>query len=180
LNMKCPICQDQKLQKTLINQTEIDYCQNCLGIWFDKGELDEIKNAKDETLAWLDVDLWKNPNKFKVVYGIRLCPACRVPLYEVRYGDSDVIIDVCNICHGLWTDRAEFKKIMSWLSSKADYEIMRNYSKNLFLEFVEIFSGPESIRDEILDFVILLKIFGYRFAGENPQLASLMAHIPVR
>ena len=176
--MICPICKSEELRKTLINNTEIDYCNNCLGTWFNQGELEAIKNERDKNLSWLDIDLWKQANEFKVSYGIRICPVCRMPLYEVYYGDSKIVVDVCNICHGLWLDRAEFKKIITWLKEKADYEIMHNYSKNLFREFTEVFNGPESFREELLDFIIILKLFSYKFAGENPTLASLMAYVP--
>ena len=176
--MNCPICKESKLLKTLFNNVEVDRCSKCSGLWFEQEELAQAKNNKDKNLSWVDVDLWKESTKFKISSGIRVCPSCRVPLYEIRYGDSGVIVDVCNICHGVWLDKAEFKKIIEWLKETSDYEIMHNYAKNAFKEFTDIFTGPESLRDEILDFIIILNLFGYKFAGEHSILSSALLYLP--
>lgn len=135
------------------------------------------KDKKDKDLNWLDIDLWKDENKFNVSYGIRLCPCCRVPLYEIYYGDSKVIVDICNLCQGVWLDRAEFKKITDWLKEKADYEILNNYSKNLFEQFAEIFIGPETFREEILDFLTVLKLLNYKFTAQHPVISRLILYL---
>lgn len=175
--MNCPICKDEKLKSTLLHNVEVNYCPKCLGIWFEQ---DELRHAKDDdkSLKWLDIDLWKDKKDFNISYGSRTCPSCRVHLYEVYYGDSGIIVDVCKICRGVWLDRAEFKKIIEWLKEKADYEIMHNYAKNLFKEFTEIFTGPEELREEILDFLTILKIFSYKFGGEHPLISDMLLSLP--
>jgi len=128
--MICPICKE-KLEPTIFYGVEVDYCPKCLGMWFEQDELRLAKDAKDGELNWLDINLWRQGRKFKIYPGIRLCPFCRLPLYEVYYGDSRVIVDVCNICHGVWLDRGEFKRIVEYLKEKADYEALNNYLKRL-------------------------------------------------
>jgi len=175
--MKCPICKDLDLLSSILHNVEVDYCPKCLGLWFDQEELRLAKDKKDKDLEWLDIDLWKNDNDFNVSYGIRACPHCRVPLYEVYYGDSKIVVDVCNLCKGIWLDRAEFKKITEWLKEKADYEILNNYTKNLFKEFGEIFAGPETLREEIEDFLTVLKLLNYKFTTQHPVIARLISHM---
>lgn len=175
--MKCPICK-KPLSSTILCNVEVNYCPNCLGLWFEEEELRWAKDEKDKDLRWLDIDLWKDEKKFKISYGIRLCPSCRVPLYEVYYGDSRVIVDVCNLCHGIWLDRAEFKKIIGWLQKKADYEVLNNYAKNLFKELSEIFTGPETLREEILDFLTILKLLRYKFATQHPAISKIILQLP--
>ena len=174
--MLCPHCK-KKLSDTIFNNVDVNYCPHCLGLWFDEEELAMAKDNKDKDLRWLDIDLWKDEKKFKVSYGIRLCPVCRVPLYEVYYGDSSIIVDVCNLCHGIWLDRAEFKKMIDWLKKKADYEVLHNYAKNLFLETAEVFSGPEDLREEILDFLLILKLLNYKFAAQHPAISRLICDV---
>lgn len=176
--MFCPYHKNKFLKKALFYGTEIDYCPVCLGIWFDRDELRRAKDEKDENLRWLDIDLWKNEKEFKICYGIRLCPSCRLPLYEVYYGDSNIVVDVCNICQGIWLDRAEFKKIIDWLRKKADYEVLNKYSKNLLKQALEIFSGPEELGEEILDFIAVLKLLNYKFAAKHPFLTKVMSQLP--
>jgi len=109
---------------------------------------------------------------------MRLCPQCRFPLYEVRYNDSKVIIDICNVCHGTWLDRGEFKKIIEYLKKQANWRVLNRYIKTLSEEFWEIFSGPESLKDETLDFLALLKILSYKWASQHPALTRLISDLP--
>jgi len=102
--MTCPVC-GNKLDKALFNKVEVDICPSCLGMWFEEDELRWAKDSKDQRLTWLDVDLWEDETKLRVSSQDKLCPCCRLPLYEVRYGDSEVKVDLCNVCHGVWLDR---------------------------------------------------------------------------
>ena len=175
--MTCPICKI-KLSSAILRNVEVDYCPHCLGLWFEEDELRWAKDEKDKDLMWLDIDLWKNPEKFKISRGLRSCPSCRVPLYEVYYGRSGIIVDVCNLCSGIWLDRAEFKKITNWLKETADKEILENYAKNLFSELGEIFIGPEILREEILDFLIILKLLNYKFTSQHPLISQMILSLP--
>lgn len=176
---KCPICKNNLLSSVFYN-IDIDYCPVCLGLWFDKDELRMAKDEKSRDLKWFDVDLWKDENKFKASSGKRLCPCCRMPLYEVYYGDSGVIIDACKLCHGIWLDRVEFKKIVAWLHVKADYAVMNNYTKNMFKEMGEIFNGPETFKEEIDDFMVILRMLCYRFSILHPVISRMLQELPKR
>lgn len=182
--MLCPICK-KTLSSTIFHNVEVNYCPQCLGLWFEQDELRWAKDEKDKDLRWLDIDLWKSKSDFKISYGRRLCPSCRVPLYEVYYGRSGdlparrrVIVDLCNFCQGIWLDRAEFKKIVDWLKEKADYEILNNYAKNLFLELAEVFVGPETLREEIFDFLTILKLLNYKFTAQHPAISKIILGLP--
>ena len=91
--MLCPNCK-KILSISLLHNTEVDYCPVCIGLWFKEDELRLAKDNKDEGLKWLDIGLWEDEKKFKISRGIRVCPAYRVPLYGVYYGDSGISVDV--------------------------------------------------------------------------------------
>ncbi len=173
----CPKCKIP-LSSTIISGVEVDYCPKCYGLFFEEEELRWAKDEKDKELNWLDVDLWKDENNFKVAYGIRLCPYCRVPLYEVYYGDSGVVVDVCNVCRGIWLDRAEFKKIIDWLEKEKDYQVLNNYTENLLKELGEVFWGPEPLREEVGDFLMVLKMLRYKFLVQHPVITDLILDLP--
>jgi len=175
--MLCPICK-KHLEQIIFYTTEVDYCPKCLGLWFEKDELRLAKDERDRELRWLDVDLWKEKEKFKIAYGIRLCPNCRLPLYEVYYGDSGVIVDVCNLCEGVWLDRGEFKIIIAWLKQKADYRVLNNYLKVLLEETAEVFVGPEGIREEMLDFLTVIKLLNYKLIAQHPAIKEIISFLP--
>lgn len=167
-----------KLEQALFYNTEVDYCPRCLGMFFEKDELKWAKDEKDKNLVWLDIDLWKEEDKFRLNYGLRSCPYCRVPLYEVYYGTSRVVVDVCNLCEGIWLDRGEFKKIINYLKEEADKKIINDYKSVLMKELGEIFSGPESLREEISDFLVLFKLLNYKFLAQYPKISKLILQIP--
>jgi len=173
---KCPKC-NISLASAILCNVEIDYCPKCLGLWFDEDELRWAKDEKDKDLKWFDVDIWEDETKFKIAYGIRLCPSCRLPLYEVYYGQSKIIVDVCKICRGIWLDRGEFKKIIDWLKEQGRYEILHNYAKNLFREAFEVVFGPETVREEIVDFLTILKFLKYKFIVKYPSIAKLFLNL---
>lgn len=175
--MKCPICK-KELKKAVFYDVEIDYCPKCLGLWFQQDELRQAKDEKDKNLNWLDIDLWKQPEKFKISKGKKICPVCSVPLYEINYGDSQVKVDLCNLCQGIWLDRGEFKKIIDYLKEKGKEEILENYFKNLIKEGTEIFAGPESFREEVGDFLTILKLLNYKFATQHPTITKIISSLP--
>ncbi|HHE76543.1 MAG TPA: hypothetical protein ENL27_00980 [Candidatus Parcubacteria bacterium] len=173
----CPDCK-QKLEPIIFYKTEVDYCPKCLGIFFEEDELRQAKDAKDRNLSWLDIDLWEDEGHFELSPGPRLCPVCRMPFYQTHYGDSDIMVDICNLCHGIWLDRGEFKKIVNYLKEKADWEAVHNYGKSLFEEFREIFTGPETIREEVSDFLVVLKLLLYKFSSKHPFLTGFISKMP--
>ena len=63
--MDCPNKHNQ-LEKVLFHNVEVDYCPECLGVWFEQDELRLAKDEKDKQLNWLDVDLWRDKGKFQI------------------------------------------------------------------------------------------------------------------
>ncbi len=175
--MNCPVC-EQKLEKSVLQNTEIDHCPTCLGLWFEKDELFHAKDMKEERLDWLDVDLWKDEKNFRVSEEKKHCPKCSLPLYEVNYGDSGTKVDVCNVCEGVWLDRGEFKKIMNYLREKGGEKIMNDYARTLLEEIGEVFVGPGTLKEEVGDVLTVLSLLKYRFAGKRPFLSKVISNLP--
>ena len=175
--MNCPN-DNKKLEKVLFHNVEADYCPKCLGIWFDKGELRQAKDNKDKELNWVDVDLWRDKGKFNISPLLKHCPVCRAGLVEVGYDKSKTKVDFCKMCNGIWLDRGEFKQIINYLKDKSDYEILNNYTKNLVTELWEVFSGPEKFREELEDFLTLLKLLNYKFITQHPNINKIIGELP--
>lgn len=173
MNRNCPNDNEQ-LEKALFHNVEVDYCPSCLGTWFDKDELRLAKDDKDKNLNWQDVDLWRDKGKFKVIVISKYCPVCRTGLVQVAYDGSKTKLDFCKMCNGVWLDRGEFKQIINYLKEKSDHQILHHYARNLVSELWEVFSGPETFREELGDFLTLLKLFNYKFETQHPLLNSLI------
>ena len=175
--MECPNDNEQ-LKKALFHNVEVDYCPKCLGLWFEQDELRQVKDEKDKDLNWLDIDLWQEETKFKISQIQKICPVCSVPLYSVNYGDSQIEVNLCKLCEGIWLDRGEFKKVIEYLEEKGKKEILENYFKNLIQEGVEVFTGPESFRSEVSDFLTILKLLNYKFATQHPIITKIISALP--
>jgi len=178
--MKCPnhSCNKEDLKKIIIAGIEADYCPKCFGMWFESGELDSAKDKKDFSLRFIDIDLWKDKKDFRASQEKRICPKDRSWLYQVEYSDSDIKVDVCNLCHGIWLDRGEFEKIIDYLKAHNKEDLMKNYSKVLAQEAWEVFSGPKELREELIDLVFVLKILQYKFIAQNDWVKRMIMALP--
>ncbi|MBU4142994.1 zf-TFIIB domain-containing protein [Patescibacteria group bacterium] len=188
--MKCPKCKKELSEKIKIGDVKIDRCPKCGGLWFEKDELRLAKDKqapearwvdveiKDKSINWFQFDFWKDKIKFKVKKGMKYCPIDEIPLYQVNYGDTPIKIDVCGICFGIWLDKGEFKKITDYIKNKAEYETLYNYAKNLALETKEIFVGPESVKSEVADLLMLIKLLKYKLMAQHPELVRLISSLP--
>jgi Zn-finger nucleic acid-binding protein len=174
---KCNQCK-RDFEKALIAGIEVDYCPRCYGMFFEENELRRAKDATDRDLRWLDIDLWRDEAKFRVARGEKVCPQDGMPMYEVRYGDSDVKVDICGICKGVWLDRGEFIEIIEYLKKKGHHEIMQKYTKTLVSEAWEVFSGPEMLREELVDVFTVLKLFQYKLAVQHPAISRFILALP--
>jgi len=169
----------------------IDRCSYCGGLWFERDELRLAKDKKapearwvdvelkDKSIDWFKLELWKDKLKFRAKKGESSCPVCETPLYRVNYGDSPVKIDICGICSGVWLDKGELKEIIDYVKSRAEYEVLNNYAKNLLQETKEIFVGPDSIKSEAQDLVALVKLLKYKLAAQYPTLIKLFSSLPL-
>jgi Zn-finger nucleic acid-binding protein len=173
----CPSCK-KPLEDVIFYRVEADYCPKCLGLWFEEDELRQAKDAVDRELNWMDTDLWKEIDKFIISRDKKVCPSCRMPLYEVNYGKSKIAVDICNVCKGVWLDRGEFKKIREYLKKEGEYEVLNEFSKKLLSEFWEVFTGPETLREEVSDFLTLAKFLQYKFATQHSDIAKMISGLP--
>ena len=82
------------------------------------------------------------------------------------------------MCNGVWLDRGEFKQIINYLKNKSDYEILHHYTKNLIVQLWEVFSGPEGLRSELGDFLMLIKLFNYKFVTQHHFLNDMIENLP--
>lgn len=175
--MVCPN-KHRELEKILFHNVEVDYCPACLGIFFDKEELNYAVDDKDKQLNWLDIDLWRDKEKFQIFPVGRTCPICKITLAQVSYDNSSVKIDLCKMCGGIWLDRGEFKQLINYLKEKADYEVLHHYTKNLIQQLWEVFSGPKALRQELSDFLMILKLLNYKFLVQHPHLEKMIEKMP--
>ena len=177
--MRCPNCKNNLSEKITIGAITIDKCPVCSGSWFEGDELRKAEDEKAVYAKWFDFDLWKDQSSLKAEEVSKICPLDNTKLFKLNYDNSSIEIDACKKCSGIWLDKGEFEKIIEYVNSEGDLEILRNYTKNLIEEGKEIFTGPESLKSEIADFLLLAKMFQYKFMAQNLILTKIiMTRIP--
>lgn len=106
LPLTCPVCDTTSMRafKTSEN-VEIDMCDKCHGVFFEKGELADAVE--------LSVDI---PQFSQVVAAAQAsdknCPRCDIKLVEFEYAEgTGLMIDYCKKCSGIWLDRGELSRV---------------------------------------------------------------------
>ena len=178
MKKNCVICKENELTNVKIGDIEVGYCEKCHGYWFEAGELRKVKDEKLENAKWLDFDLWKDFSHLKAIESSKRCPKDNVNLYTLNYSDSDIKIDACKECHGIWVDKGEFEKIINYIKDKSDSEILHNYAINYLKELEEVFTGPEGFRSELNDFLVVASMFKYKFLAQHPELSEFLLNLP--
>ncbi len=102
--MTCPKCQDE-LHEMHIEGVDVDFCDSCKGIWFDKDEMAFMAELPSDIPAQ-DVEDTVKPTVYP-------CPRCEnTQLEEMRFVQAnDLLIDRCPECRGIWLDKGELPKV---------------------------------------------------------------------
>lgn len=116
--LTCPRCGIALKSDTIDDPRKlvnINKCQKCGGIYFHEGELQAIEQIIDPTF----VEFRHIPGQKKQQEPL-VCPYCEEGnlMQKVEHPrDHHVIIDICNLCQGIWLDRGELEAIQreNWL-----------------------------------------------------------------
>lgn len=116
--MNCPGCNTSELRPVLTKQgVEVDYCDNCGGIWLDKGEIFHFTKRRKELANALNIALQHTrPTP-------RKCPKTWEALQEIPLLEGELVIDFCPVTGGMWFDKGELKKIVSTDPNKLPIKI---------------------------------------------------------
>ena len=113
--MNCPACHSA-LAKKRYREIVLDVCPKCRGVWFDRRELSDFIDLylqDHEDLPDSTIQLNKSVTSVAAVHEPRRpCPSCEEQLIKVNYAyDSNIIVDKCLSCNGVWVDRPELKQL---------------------------------------------------------------------
>jgi len=139
--MICPVCEYDMIVLEY-RSIELDYCNNCKGIWFDSGELELLLQSQglEETKTFLDDVL--NFQEVSSPERKRDCPICGRRMKKTAIGrQSEIIIDICRDEHGLWFDGGEVTQLMRHLAAEHPAKLDSGDQVIGFLE--EVFKRPD-------------------------------------
>jgi Zn-finger nucleic acid-binding protein len=114
--MLCPNCQ-KPLHNFNYHGINIDICSSCGGLWFDAQELPAYIETFSKIHEFPPLTLTEVTQKAQNIYTLaeqsKNCPHCRVPMGKYNYAyNSNIFLDHCPQCQGIWTDRDEIAKLV--------------------------------------------------------------------
>lgn len=121
----CPRCQTALEIDTIRERSgmiEVDRCPKCTGIWFDKGELQQVEKITEPVLF----EIRRLPNEEEQLE-IMDCPSCGEghPMEKhSHFRDENVIFDICTNCEGIWLDGGELEAIQQENWFKVFFDLM--------------------------------------------------------
>ncbi len=125
----CPVCKDVQLQKispSVELELMLDYCDVCGGMWFESGEVRQLRLCSPEVLSGLITmkkqlhtvecsscgnGMTRNAAECKSCGHDNTinCPSCSAELERVQ---SEVFtVDVCRECRGVWFDNMDLSAV---------------------------------------------------------------------
>ncbi len=158
----------------MLSGVEIEECPACHGIWFDDDELRKVKDATDSNLNWLDFQLWKHKDRFRVSARPELCPCCAKPMVAIDYDKTGVEVHYCTACRGVWLDGGALQKIIAALEHELDTMTASQYLRATVKEATDIVAGPEGVVSEWRDFLTVMRLMRTRLFVEHPGLLKLI------
>ena len=139
--MICPVCKEDTIVVEY-NDIEIDYCNDCHGVWFDSTELELLLQSTglgSQNLL-LD-DILKSPEAVTQEKK-RKCPICGQKMKKATIGGrSGVLVDICQQEHGLWFDGGEMSQLLKHLTSKQ--ATGQDVQQQVIGFLGEVFKAPE-------------------------------------
>ena len=120
--MNCPKCSSEALVETLsLGNIPLDVCPGCSGIWFDKGELEELLKQSQN---WHSADFTLiNPKAEGLV-----CPRCKNNMTRGGMVNPLLLVDRCQSCGGIWLDAHELdlvRKLLGLTGGPAEVKVDR-------------------------------------------------------
>lgn len=109
--MQCPVC-ISSLRRETHQYVEFDICGDCRGIWVSGEQFHALAvNVATDGQVESSAKLTFKPRKALKPHPdnpVRVCPQCTLTMREFNYAyDSNVFLDRCDTCKGIWLDPNE-------------------------------------------------------------------------
>ncbi|PCJ35862.1 MAG: hypothetical protein COA99_13575 [Moraxellaceae bacterium] len=104
----CPRC-FFLLMKEKVKGHDVDHCIRCGGTFLEKGKENAILGKTASPDIWKETEICEKKPSQKLI-----CPKDHHTLntYRVTFDESNVEVDTCPACDGLWLDPQEGKKLL--------------------------------------------------------------------
>ena len=154
-NQNCPVCDGRKLDQYEARKVIFESCPQCHGMFLDHHELSTLRDRMDSD-NWVKLRLIdkedQSVHQDSASPSGRICPHCaNVEMAATSYGQTDVMVDYCPECRGIWLDGWEMQEILRQLKEKLAAMPASDIKKKLGAELRDVFVRRDVTWDEILN-----------------------------
>jgi Zn-finger nucleic acid-binding protein len=119
----CPRCSTalETIDLQIEGRFLIERCEQCLGLFFDPGELDALLQATVANVFTVNrgemdvINATMRANDYPVCY--LKCPVCTKLMNRVNFGaKSGVVVNRCKD-HGVWLDGGDLRHLFEWMKA---------------------------------------------------------------
>lgn len=147
----CPIC-GSELTCYDLDGLVLDACQDCGGVWFDAGELKPFIDSAIEERADIpgaDYSGADDPIPAADIDADELlCPRCGTLLGKFNYGyDSNIILDRCPECEGLWVERQAVTELASFIKGDESADRLHDAMVRFMSSSQDFSNKVQTVRD---------------------------------
>jgi Zn-finger nucleic acid-binding protein len=172
--MNCPEC-DVQLKKISIGDDQIKECPTCLGIWFDKGQLDSVKDEVLPETGWVDVKGLKEQFDFKASTDVLSCPQCQdEALFKIQDPNKNTEFSICRRCKGTWMATGQFLSFINLLLDEIDDKSGSELASISLQQAKKLLTQSKSPIAEWQNFKAVLSLLKVRVFVENPKLKNII------
>jgi Zn-finger nucleic acid-binding protein len=139
--MICPVCKSDMIVVEY-HDIELDYCDQCRGVWFDAGELELVLQTLElESEHVLFTHMLQYPPAVTSEKP-RRCPICNRKMRKTNLGGQpELLVDLCSREDGIWFDGGEVAQLIQQL---AQGQAGGERSQNNIMNFIgEVFQAQE-------------------------------------
>ncbi len=118
--MNCPACRVPMKEYLYKERIPVDVCKKCRGVWFDQGEMNPFLSmwtATHPDLPDAPISLNRDiTDPTCLDEAGRPCPRDHGAMKKYNFAyDSNVILDRCPTCEGVWVDKPEIRRLAVYM-----------------------------------------------------------------
>ncbi len=155
----------------------VDICAQCGGLWFDAQELPVYIETFTKIHEFPPLTLTEATQKAQNIYTLaeqnKNCPRCRLPMRKFNYAyNSNIFLDRCAQCQGIWTDRDEIAKLARFnQSSPLIIKLAEALSReqNDFQQQLDTIEAFASVSSRVPLFLLFLPKIILPLSDDNPR-----------
>ena len=172
--MRCLECKEP-MRPTPVGEVVINECVSCQGMWFNSGQLDDVKDEVLPEIGWLEIDDWKEEAELKAQKTSDQCPQCREGiLTKIEDEQSTTQVSMCPACNGTWLGPGQFLYLVNALLDEANQKSAPEFIKISLQQAKEVLTKSDATVEDWQNLKTVLTLLKHRIFVQHPKLKSII------